>query len=146
MFKHVLVTLDGSQEGEAVIPFAAGIARPLGAEVTFLRIVDSAGSDWGERGSVRKSSDGTIRALFIEQAQAYLDRVAAQLRSEGVTVHTMVAQGQPAQQIISTAKESGADVIAMCTHSRRGINRLMFGSVAEHVLHSSSLPVLLIRT
>ena len=57
----------------------------------------------------------------------------------------MVKQGAPAKQIVATAKESDADAITMATHSRRGFNRLMFGSVAEEVLHESQLPILLVR-
>jgi nucleotide-binding universal stress UspA family protein len=84
--------------------------------------------------------------VFTEQAQTYLERVAGQIRESGVTTHALVKQGQPAKQIVAAAREVQADAIAMATHSRRGINRLMFGSVAEEVLHESSLPVLLIRS
>ncbi len=146
MFTHVLVTLDGTPRGESVIPYAADIARSMRAELTLLRIVESGTTDWSERGAIGKASaDATIRSLFLEQAQTYLDRVAAQLASTGATAHTLVRQGQPARQIVTTAKELDVDAIAMSTHSRRGINRLMFGSVAEQVLHETSLPVLLIR-
>lgn len=57
----------------------------------------------------------------------------------------MVKQGAPAKQIVGTAREVEADAIVMATHSRRGLNRLMFGSVAEAVLHESHLPILLVR-
>jgi nucleotide-binding universal stress UspA family protein len=67
------------------------------------------------------------------------------MRSSGVSPKVMVRQGQPAPQILQAAKDVDADAIAMATHSRRGFNRLMFGSVAERVLHESSLPILLIR-
>jgi nucleotide-binding universal stress UspA family protein len=84
--------------------------------------------------------------MFTDQAQAYLDRLAAQVRSSGVKAVVMVRQGQAAKQILAVARDVDADAIAMATHSRRGINRLMFGSVAEEVLHLSSLPVLLVRS
>ena len=146
MFKHLLVTLDGTPRGEAVISHAIDVARSMGAEITLLRVVDEAGANWSERGALGKSnSAATIRSLFTEQAQSYLDRIAVQMRSSGVEPHVLVKQGQAAPQILSTVKEVDADAIAMATHSRRGINRLMFGSVAEQVLHESSLPVLLIR-
>ncbi len=147
MFKHLLVTLDGSPRGESVIPYAADIGRAMGAALTLVRVVESATADWSERGAIGKaSSDATLRTLFAEQAESYLARVASQLEGNGATVRTVVRQGQPARQIVAVAREVEADAIAMSTHSRRGINRLMFGSVAEQVLHETNLPVLLVRS
>lgn len=145
MFRHVLVTLDGSPAAEAVVPHAIDMARVMGAKLTLLRVVDSAGTEWGERGAVGKGSESTIRSLFEEQAETYLKRIAAQIQSRGVTVDTEVRRGMPAKRIVEAVRELDVDAIAMATHSRRGFNRLMFGSVAEQVLHEASLPVLLIR-
>jgi len=146
MFKHLLVTLDGSPRAEAVIPHSIGVARSMGAEITLLRVVEAVGADWSERGALGKSQvDATLGTAFGEQAGDYLGRVALQIRQSGVKVRTLVRQGVPARQIVATAADIEADAIAMATHSRRGINRLMFGSVAEEVLHSSSVPVLLVR-
>jgi nucleotide-binding universal stress UspA family protein len=117
------------------------------AKLTLLRVIESASADWSERGAIGKASaDDTIRSLFEDQAEAYLERVASQVELSGVAVTTSVRQGQPARQIVAAAKELGVDAIAMSTHSRRGVSRLMFGSVAEQVLHETSLPVLLVRS
>lgn len=147
MYKHLLVTLDGTARSEAVMPHAIDVARSMKAEVTLLRVIDAVNADWSERGAMGKGhAESTIRSLFAEQAQAYLDRISSQVRASGVTVRAVIKQGQAARQIVSTARDVDADAIAMATHSRRGINRLMFGSVAEEVLHLSSLPVLLVRS
>jgi nucleotide-binding universal stress UspA family protein len=147
MYKHLLVTLDGTPRSEAVVPHALDVARAMSAEITLLRVVDAVAADWSERGAVGKSqAETTIRSLFADQAQTYLERVASQVERAGVKVHTLVMQGPPARQIINAAREVDADVIAMSTHSRRGINRLMFGSVAEQVLHETSVPVILVRS
>jgi nucleotide-binding universal stress UspA family protein len=146
MFKHLLVTLDGSPRAEAVIPHAIDIGKTMGAEITLLRIVDAANSDWSERGAIGKSQASTsIKSTYVDQATAYVERVAEQFRQVGITAHAVVKQGQPAKQIVATAKEGDADAIVMATHSRRGLNRIMFGSVAEEVLHESQLPILLVR-
>jgi nucleotide-binding universal stress UspA family protein len=147
MFKHLLVTLDGTPRGESVIPYATDVARSMKAKLTLLRVIESASADWSERGAIGKASaDDTIRSLFEEQAESYLERVASQVALAGVAVQTSVRQGQPARQIVTAAKDLGVDAIAMSTHSRRGVSRLMFGSVAEQVLHETSLPVLLVRS
>ena len=146
MFKHLMVTLDGTARSEAVVPHAIDVAKSMGAQLTLLRVVDAVGAEWSERGAVGKSqAESTIRTMFAEQAQMYLERVAAQVRSAGIDATTLVKQGPPARQIVTAAKEIDADGIAMATHSRRGLNRLMFGSVAEQVLHETSVPVLLVR-
>jgi nucleotide-binding universal stress UspA family protein len=146
MYKHILITLDGSPRSEAVLPHATGVAQSLGAELTLLRIVDAVNTDWSERGALGKGTvDASPHSLFADHAQDYLDRIAAPIRGTGLTVRTLVKQGAPARQIVDAAKEVGADAIAMATHSRRGVTRLMFGSVAEEVLHLSSLPTLLVR-
>ena len=146
MYKHILITLDGSARSEAVLPHAIGVAQAVGAELTLLRVVDAVNTDWSERGALGKGTiDAGAQSLFVGHAQRYLDHIAAPLRSSGIAVRTLVKQGAPARQIVDAARELGADAIAMATHSRRGVNRLMFGSVAEEVLHSSSLPTLLIR-
>ena len=146
MYKHLLVTLDGSPRSETVITHATALARSMSAELTLVRIVDAVGSDWSERGALGKNNSNTPgSSIFFDQAQAYLERIAALVRTDGVVVHTIVKQGAPAKQIVAAAKEVDADAIAMATHSRRGVSRLMFGSVAEEVLHDTQLPVLLIR-
>lgn len=147
MYKHLLVTLDGTPRAEAVLPHAIDVAKSMGAELTLLRVVDAVNAEWSERGAVGKGSpESTIRSMFAEQALTYLDRISAQAHAAGVKAQSMVKQGQPAKQIVNAANEVDADVIAMATHSRRGINKLMFGSVAEEVLHLSNLPILLVRS
>jgi nucleotide-binding universal stress UspA family protein len=146
MFTHLLVTLDGSARAETVITHAIDIGRTMGAQITLLRVIDPASSGWGERGAIGKSpSESTIRSLYVEQAQAYLQRVANQMEKSGLSVKTVVREGQPARQIVATAREVEADGIAMATQSRRGLNKLMFGSVAEAVLHEANVPILLLR-
>lgn len=146
MFKHLLVTLDGSPRAEAVITHAMDIAKTMGAEITLLRVVDAANSNWGERGAIGKALAATsIKSTYVDQATSYLRHVEEQLRQSGITAHAIVKHGQAAKEIIATAKECDADAIAMATHSRRGVNRFMFGSVAEEVLHVTSLPILLVR-
>jgi nucleotide-binding universal stress UspA family protein len=146
MFEHVLVTLDGTPRGEAVMPYAIELTRATGAQLTLLRVVEAAAADWGERGSIgRGESTTTIRSVFAEQARSYLEHIARQVRIPNAKVTVLVRQGQPARQIVAAADEIGADAIAMSTHSRRGLGRLMFGSVAEEVLHGANAPVLLVR-
>jgi nucleotide-binding universal stress UspA family protein len=146
VFKRLLVTLDGSPRSEVVIPHVIDIAASMRSQITLLRIVDAAASDWSERGAVGKAHlETTAGTLMTTHAREYLDRVAAQIRQRSIEVHTLIEEGAPARRIIATARDIDADAIAMATHSRRGLNRIMFGSVAETVLHEASVPVILVR-
>lgn len=143
MYSRVLVPLDGSALSEAVLPFIVEIAGPLDMEVVLLRVLEP---------QVPVVVEGT-RHVEIEdvearrrEAEAYLAPLARRLEERGVRVRTHVARGEPAAEIVGVARELGADLIAMSTHGRGGLGRLLFGSVAEAVLRQAHLPVFLMRT
>ena len=78
-------------------------------------------------------------------AAEYLAPLAARLRAQGVDATCQVQRGRPAEQILAAARASHADLIAMATHGRTGLGRLLFGSVAEEVLRHAPVPVFMIR-
>jgi nucleotide-binding universal stress UspA family protein len=131
VYKRALVPLDGSPEAEAIIPFLAEIAGPLDVAVVLLRILPA-----GEL-----EDTPTRRADAME----YLAALAAELRGRGVRVLTAVRHGEPASEILAAGLEAGADLIAMTTHGRGGLDRWRTGSVAEAVLRRTGVPVLLMR-
>lgn len=143
MYERVLIPLDGSEPAEAILPFAERIAGPLDAEVCLLRVVEpvSAITGLGTGGVVGPD------ALLLRQLEAkqYLAEVARQLEARGLRVRTLLGLGVPELEILEVAKAERADLIAMSTHGRRGVRRAVFGSVAEEVLRSAAVPVLLIR-
>jgi nucleotide-binding universal stress UspA family protein len=146
MFTHLLVAVDGSRHAESVIPYAVDLAKRLSAAVTFVRVVApnlAEVSEWGAVGRRRPASPAA--AADSVDAERYLDQLAAQSRNFGVTIHTDVRYGDPATELVRAAGELRADAIAIATHSRRGLDRLVFGSVAERVVHGTSLPVILLR-
>jgi nucleotide-binding universal stress UspA family protein len=79
------------------------------------------------------------------EAEEYLAPIAAMLRSQGVDAAWAIRHGRAADEILAAADESGTDLIAMATHGRSGIGRLLFGSVAEAVLRRAAVPVFMIR-
>jgi len=81
-----------------------------------------------------------------QQARTYLDKVAGQLRDKGLNVSVEVVAEQPAAQaILHEAEKEHADLIALETHGRGGVSRLLFGSVADKVIRGAHIPVLLHR-
>ena len=75
----------------------------------------------------------------------YLNRLAQGINDRGLRVQTATRSGNPARHIVETAREMDAALIAMTTHGRSGVSRMIFGSVAESVVRDAPVPVLLIR-
>jgi nucleotide-binding universal stress UspA family protein len=142
VYKRAIVPLDGSMVAEGIIPFILEIAGPLDMEVVLLRVVVPVPPSVIEGARYVEVEDPEKRRL---EAQEYLAPIAVELRAKAVRVQTMVRRGEPAQEILAGAREAGADLIAMTTHGRSGLGRLLFGSVAEAVLRQSEVPVFLMR-
>jgi nucleotide-binding universal stress UspA family protein len=142
VYKRAVVPLDGSPVAEAIIPFILEIAGPLDLEVVLLRILQPIPPEVIEGSRHVVVEDVQARGMDAEE---YLAPIAAELRGKGVRVRTLVRRGEPAAEIVEAAREADADLIAMTTHGRSGLRRLIFGSVAEAVLRRAELPVFLMR-
>lgn len=140
--EHILVPLDGSDLAERVLEPAATLARTTGARLTLGHVVASQ-SALGA-GLVPLLPDDIVR--IREQADGYLEDTAERLRSDGLTVDTHVSEGETAAPTIAAAAEEvKADLIALATHGYGGLKRAVLGSVADKVLRSSPLPLLVLR-
>jgi nucleotide-binding universal stress UspA family protein len=144
MYHRVLIPLDGSELAETIVPFAEKVAGPLDAEVVLLRVVEPVAP--GEA----MASAGLLPpdTLPLREAEAgeYLAAVVHRLGAKGLRVRSVVRVGFPATEIVATAAAAGCDLIAMSTHGRTGLRRVLFGSVAESVLRTAPVPVLMVRT
>ena len=122
MFKHLLVTLDGSPRAEVRCcrTRRTSPAQPARSS-RWCGSSNPRPPNGAKTGAIGKASaDATIRSLFLEQAGTYLERIGTQLKETGAPVSMIVREGNPAKQIIAIAKDAGVDAIAMATHSRRG--------------------------
>ena len=94
------------------------------------------------------SSVDTVQMDTTEElkkvAQSYLDKAKHHLGDE--KIETIVSNGNFGETILKTAIKLNADIIVMGTHSRRGLEKILMGSVAENVLHHSSIPLFIIPT
>jgi nucleotide-binding universal stress UspA family protein len=117
------VPLDGSDLSESVLPVATSLAQAIQGELLLVTVAGSAGN-----------RDG-----------AYLDGVCRRLESAVTRVTTVVRTGDPAEEISATADEYGVAAVIMATHGRTGLARLALGSVAEAVVHRSTVPAVLLR-
>ena len=137
--EKIMVPLDGSDLAEAALETAIDILREHPA--TTLLLVRAA------EAPRPTASDSTIdKGRAVREAESYLNGVVAGLRECGITrVSTAVWYGPAAPTIVEAASVEKADLIIMTSHGRGGIGRLIFGSVAESVLHGTRTPILLVR-
>lgn len=141
--RRILVPLDGSDLAESVLARVDALARVTGAQLTLLQVVGLARPVLAPY-EIAPVFEGN-RAL-ADRARAYLARVASSLARAGQDVQTQVVFfGGPADRIAAAAAEGQHDLIAMATHGRAGLDRLIFGSVADQVLRTAKVPVLLFR-
>lgn len=143
MYKKILVPLDGSELAEQVLPHVSQLAGCTGAEIVLLRVPSEPLYDY-----LVPDPDVAveIRRDIELAAQVYLDEISAELRSMALHVTALVVWGAPIQDtIIQVARELNADLIAMSTHGRSGLARMVIGSVADDVVRHAPAPVLLVR-
>src|SRR5262249_24290411 len=142
-FRRVLVPLDGSPFAEQVLPPATALGAVMKAEHTLLRVVppllpgdyDLGGTPLVGLPGSRLAQLKAIQEESEEEAAAYLERLAARHCEQGLSMHTrVVCYDKPAVGILEEAGRLGADLIALATHGRGGLARLLLGSVADKVL------------
>lgn len=144
--RRILVPLDGSTLAEQILPVARKLALLNGAELHLLRVVDALIVPQGMPYAELYRLDDESLAQQHAEAAAYLERVAAQLRSWGGAVSAEVISAEtPALAILDIARSGGADLIAIATHGRGGLARMVMGSVADKLLRGCSLPMLILR-
>jgi nucleotide-binding universal stress UspA family protein len=122
--RKILVPIDASDTSLEVVPPALELARLFGSHVVLLHV-------W----------DGGVCTVPVPQ----VTRAEEQFRIGGVTVESLIKQGDPAVQILDTCLGQKADLIAMTTYARAGISKWMVGSVTEKVLRASTVPLLVVR-
>ena len=146
MFKHILVTLDGSDLSERALSTAFQLAQKFESQVTLLRVIntDTAVATAAGAGPSSLRLLDMREATEQQESTEYLQAIAAQWRGTGVPVAIQVAYGAPPEMIVQVSDQTNADLIVMSTHGRSGLNRFLYGSVAEAVLRGTQLPLLLI--
>ncbi len=143
VLKTVVVPLDGSALAEQVLPIIGELAKKIALKVVVLRA-------YGLPPSVTGDEYGTYMEELINQieseARDYLAAKVDEAKQNGMNdVASVVKFGYGADEIISLARETPDNLVAMCTHGRSGMTRWVLGSVTERVVRHSGDPVLIIR-
>jgi len=143
VYKKILVPLDGSELAKRALDEAEKLANCFGAEIVLFEVVPF----MPIYGSPELVTPLIVDEKQKEAAEKYLVNLSEELKKKGFKATAVVRTGQQvAVEIIDFAKESGANLIVMCTHGRSGISRWVLGSVALKVLTRAETPILLIRS
>lgn len=145
VYKRILVPLDGSQLAENVLPVVQSLSRGIKSKVTLFSVIDvEAMADELPAGRMDLSrSIDQMAQNAITVAKDYLKSVASTLDLPKGTVTQTAVLATAADAIVKEAEKQPGTMIAMSTHGRSGFQRYYIGSVADKVLHTASVPVLL---
>jgi len=138
-YRRILLTLDGSPLAAQAIPHGASLARAYAAELIVLRVI----------AGLHAHSLNYVPETLLPEVQAYTEglytrwlaavnneqtQVVTGLKESGINASSAVQVGDPAETILDFAADHHVDLIVMSTHGRTGVQRFMYGSVAEKVL------------
>ena len=142
-FKRILVALDGSALAEKSLKPAIALARLEQGEITLLRVVHSEG--YIPPGEMQ-ASIGPARASDVDDAQTYLAALTVMLADHSVSIHSaVVIAADIPKAILGFAETHDSDVVAIATHGRGGVARVMIGSVADRVMTEGSISTLVLH-
>jgi nucleotide-binding universal stress UspA family protein len=145
MYRRIMVPLDGSQIAECVLPHVEAIAKFSKANVELVNVIEPL--ELPTRGGIALSIDDIkqIESHSKEDAESYLREIVERLKLVGIKANWKLLAGKAANKLVDHLQKNNFDLVIMATHGRSGISRWIWGSVAEKILHSSSIPVLLVR-
>ncbi len=144
MFKHILVPVDGSETSLSAVDKAIGLAKAFDSAVTAIYVIDpypftGVGADFAY------GQDQYLGAAKAE-ANAAVEAVAQRLTAAGLKADTRIVEAHAVWRGIADAAEAvGADLVVMGSHGRRGLEKLVLGSVTQSVLTQTQLATLVVR-
>lgn len=138
MYHRILVPVENSSYDERILEHVQQLAHYCGASVVLIHVADG----WAAR---------NIQHLHLRESEEmrgdreYIERLAQRLTESGLNAEALLATGDPSAEIAAAAERERCDLIAMSTHGHRFLADLIYGSVANAVRHSTTVPVLLLR-
>jgi nucleotide-binding universal stress UspA family protein len=143
MFQKILVAVDTSDASQSALRYALDLAKAAGGSVVLVNIVDI--SKLAAIAGYETPYPLDAIEIMRTDSQQLLNDSAKTCTASGIASTTQTGEGDTCDQILRIAKEQGADLIALGTHGRKGLSRIVIGSVAEGVLRRADVPVLVTR-
>lgn len=138
MYHTILIPLENSPADQTILDHVRALARLTGSSLILIHVADGWAARNFEQLNLAESEE-------IREDRVYLERRAAELRAEGFSVSSVLAMGQPSDEIIKFVQTNSVDLIAMSTHGHRFVSDIIHGSTADKVRHIVDVPVLLLK-
>ena len=138
MYKKILIALENGPADETILPHIAELAQRFSSNLLLLHVADG----WAARNFNKLK---LAESEEMKNDREYLEKVASRLRSDGLSVETMLALGDPPAEILKVAEGERCDLIAMAGHGHRLLGDLFHGSTITQVRHKTLIPILLVR-
>jgi nucleotide-binding universal stress UspA family protein len=143
MYKRILIPLDGSTMAEQALATALALAQQFHSELFLLRVLMPLPISYRAGAASAAAIEAAEREALLEAAD-YLDGVAAGIKDEGFGVQVATRLGNPSNAIIDFVQQNQIDLLVMCTRGQTGPARWLLGSVTDHVVRGSSIPVVVV--
>ena len=148
MYKKIMVPLDGSQIAETVFPHLETVVKGCQEkpEVVLVQAVEPIsipmGREVSQFASIKQVQD--FESHQKNDAEKYLNEIAAYLESRGIKCRVEVITGRAGEVLAAYVNKNNVDLVVMATRGRSGIKKMVLGSVAERLLRSVSVPILMV--
>ncbi len=141
LFRKMLIPVDGSSYSLSAIRLGGRLAAVHGSDVWILNVIDQ--EVMAQLCRLNREQCGVVQRNMEEEARGLVADMKAELARTGVDASALVKKGTPHDIILDSSQELGIDLIVMGKLGRRGVKRILLGSVAERVIEFASCPVLL---
>jgi nucleotide-binding universal stress UspA family protein len=138
MYKTILVPVENRETDQTILKHIRPLARLANAKLMLVHVADGWVARNYENFKLQESEE-------MKEDRAYLAGLERELQAEGFDVSSVLAMGEPAEEIIKLARALPVELIAMSTHGHRFISDLLYGSTADKVRHQVDVPVLLLK-
>jgi nucleotide-binding universal stress UspA family protein len=138
MYKMILVPVENRETDQTILKHIRPLARLANSKLMLVHVADGWVARNYENFKLQESEE-------MRQDRAYLANLERELQAEGFEVSSILAMGEPAEEIIKLARTKPVELIAMSTHGHRFISDLLYGSTADKVRHHVDIPVLLLK-
>lgn len=141
MYNKILIANDASEKTREAVGEAIRLSKNTGAELHSLFVINTTTFESIPETGVWTKTKSILRKEGKEANQEIIDKC----KKEGIDYKTEVKEGVPDKEIINYANQNDVDLIVMGTSKKKGVDKFLLGSVAEKVLRSSDIPVLVVR-
>lgn len=146
VLRRIVLTLDGSKDSEAVIPYVEELALGINAEVVLLHVIEPSYSFHAIGGFKYQGYSEKKKKSMKAFYNNYLRGIATKFANRGIDTRHRVLFGDVTEAIVDFADKTCADLVAMTTHGRSGVKRWALGSTADRILQIGNTSLFLVRT